>query len=192
PCTHPHWSGRACIRAFTRSRIRYPYPGHRRHARGKESAWCHPGGSQLWRDGHHWRGWSGAGAHCSPGLSWYLPATWWRIDCRCLAGCYPDTPPTNNGRWLESRVSRHLPGGYRARSQLGALEGDATTPEDVRATSSSEESSDRVSETPYAHCLHRRWFLLLTHATPIATHIGEESTSSKGSGVASATVANWP
>ena len=30
-------------------------------------------------------------------------------------------------------------------------DGDATTPEDVGATSSSEESSYRVSETPYAH-----------------------------------------
>ena len=28
----------------------------RRLASGKESAWCHPGGSQLWWDGHHWRG----------------------------------------------------------------------------------------------------------------------------------------
>src|SRR5262249_42333421 len=47
PCTHPHWPGRACSRAFTRGRIRYPYPGYRRLAGGKESAWCHPGGSQL-------------------------------------------------------------------------------------------------------------------------------------------------
>jgi pimeloyl-ACP methyl ester carboxylesterase len=37
--------------------------------------------------------------------------------------------------------------------------------EDVGATSSSEESSDRGSCTPYAHCIHRRWCLLLTHAT---------------------------
>ena len=34
--------------------------------------------------------------------------------------------------------------------------------------------------------------LLLTHATSIGPHIGAESTSSNGSGVASATVANGP
>ena len=61
-----------------------------------------------------------------------------------------DTTQASTG-WLESQSSRHLWGDYRAGSQLGALEGDTTIPEDVRATSSSEESSYRVSETPYAH-----------------------------------------
>ena len=53
--------------------------------------------------------------------------------------------------WLENRSSRHLRSDDRARSQLGAREGDATTPEDVGATASSEESRHRVSETPYVY-----------------------------------------
>src|SRR5437588_12995843 len=40
--------------------------------------------------------------------------------------------------------------------------------------------------------MHQRWFLLLTHATHIGPHIGAESTSSYGSGVAPAAVANGP
>ena len=71
---------------------------------------------------------------------------------------------------------------------LGALEGDATTPEDVGATSSSEESSHRVSETPYTPLLHRWWLLPFTRATPI----GAESTSSTSGGMASAAVTNEP
>ena len=43
------------------------------------------------------------------------------------------TPQKSAGLWgwLEGRFSRHLRGDYRARSQLGALEGDTPVPEDV-------------------------------------------------------------
>src|SRR5438105_4145870 len=89
---------------------------------------------------------------------------------------------------LRQAARRHLRGEDRARSKLAALEADATTSQDVGATSSFEESSDRVNETPYTHLLHQRGFLLLIHATSASLPSdtlsrGAESTSSTSCGM---------